>query len=45
MDPSDEVFIPNTGFVCHEPSMYIAGEITAPILLLEKDDLSWTLNL
>jgi len=37
INPRDEVLIPDPGFVCYEPSVYLAGGIPISTPLLEKD--------
>jgi len=37
INPGDDVFIPDPGFVCYEPSVHLAGGIPVSIPLLEKD--------
>jgi len=37
INPGDEVLIPDPGFVCYEPGVYMAGGIPVSTPLLEKD--------
>jgi len=36
INPKDEVLIPDPGFVCYEPGVYLAGGVPIPVPLLEK---------
>ena len=49
INPGDEVLVPNPGFVCYEPAIYIAGGTPVSIPLLEnnrfKPDLETVMSL
>jgi len=38
INPGDEVLIPNPGFVCYEPCVFLAGGVPISVPLLEKND-------
>jgi aminotransferase len=37
INPGDEVLIPNPGFVCYEPCVFLAGGVPVSVPLLEKN--------
>ena len=38
VNPGDEVLVPNPGFVCYEPNVFLAGGVPVSMPLLEKND-------
>jgi len=38
VNPGDEVLVPNPGFVCYEPNIFLAGGVPVSMPLLEKND-------
>lgn len=37
VNPSDEVLVPNPGFLCYEPAVWLAGGVPVPLPLYERD--------